>query len=482
VTAPRLSSLDVMRAPELLGPHLGGDSFRAWHTFVAAVHALPPPYPDSLAVFQQCTGRTRWPTRPALEVVGIKGRRSGKTNVAGGLALCRCVFQTYALPPGTDPVFACISVNRKQARVLLRYVRGLIRAVPVLEAQVESETADSISFRTGVRLEVHTASFRSIRGYTLVGAVVDELAFFRSDDSANPDSEILEALRPAMATIPDAQLVLLSSPYAKRGELYRLYDQHWGKEEDASGVLVWKAPTRLMNPTVPQRVIDLALARDEASARAEYLAEFRSDLEQYISREIVDACTDVDVVSRPYDPRRTYQAFIDPAGGGGSGQDAMTLAIGHSEVEGGRTRQVLDVVIEVKPPFSPDEIVDRFVGVLREYHVTSVTGDRWGGEWVRSVLTRRAIRYVIAEQAKSELYTGLLPLLTSGRVRLLDLDRLALQLTALERRTSAGGRDRIDHPAGAHDDVANAVAGVLVALEQRAPRFLAAAVWSEAFA
>jgi hypothetical protein len=30
----------------------------------------------------------------------------------------------------------------------------------------------------------------------------------------------------------------------------------------------------------------------------------------------------------------------------------------------------------------------------------------------------------------------------------------------LERRTARGGRDSIDHPPGAHDDLANAVAGL----------------------
>jgi len=34
----------------------------------------------------------------------------------------------------------------------------------------------------------------------------------------------------------------------------------------------------------------------------------------------------------------------------------------------------------------------------------------------------------------------------------------------LERRTAQGGRDSIDHPPGAHDDLANAAAGALVSV------------------
>jgi len=47
-------------------------------------------------------------------------------------------------------------------------------------------------------------------------------------------------------------------------------------------------------------------------------------------------------------------------------------------------------------------------------------------------------------------------------VNLLDCDRLTALLVSLQRSTSGGGRDKIDHPRGMHDDLANAVAGVLV--------------------
>ncbi|MGV3518938.1 hypothetical protein [Luteitalea sp.] len=265
-----------------------------------------------------------------------------------------------------------------------------------------------------------------------------------------------------MATVPDAMLMLLSSPYAKRGEVYRIFDAYYGKDD--APVLVWRAPTRVMNPTVSERTITMAMKRDEASARSEYGAEFRSDLEAYISREIVDACTD-DTTARDYDPRHHYRAFIDPAGG--SGQDSMALAIAHTERANGVPTHILDRLIEVRPRFSPDDTVQAFVGHLQAYRISTVVGDRYAGEWARQPFDRRGVRYNLAEQNRSELYLGLLPVLTSGRVRLLKDERLALQLTALERRTSAVGRDSINHPPGGHDDLANVVAGVVCGLEQK---------------
>ena len=91
-----------------------------------------------------------------------------------------------------------------------------------------------------------------------------------------------------MATIPGAMLLCASSPYARRGALWDAHRRHFGKDGDP--ILVWQAPTRVMNPTVPQRVIDEAAERDPASAAAEFNAEFRRDIESFVSIEAVQAC------------------------------------------------------------------------------------------------------------------------------------------------------------------------------------------------
>jgi hypothetical protein len=75
------------------------------------------------------------------------------------------------------------------------------------------------------------------------------------------------------------------------------------------------------------------------------------------------------------------------------------------------------------------------------------------------------IAFEQSARPKSDIYGDLLPLLNAGRVELLDNLRLAAQLVGLERRTARSGRDSIDHAPGGHDDLANAVAGVLVGLD-----------------
>jgi hypothetical protein len=106
---------------------------------------------------------------------------------------------------------------------------------------------------------------------------------------------------------------------------------------------------------------------------------------------------------------------------------------------------------------------DRCALRRRGYRITKVTGDRYASEWPREQFGKCGITYEPSAKPKSELYIDLLPLINSARTELLDHAKLISQLTALERRTARGGRDSIDYPPGAHDDIANAAAGVAAA-------------------
>jgi hypothetical protein len=210
-----------------------------------------------------------------------------------------------------------------------------------------------------------------------------------------------------------------------------------------------------MNPTVAQSVIDEALAEDPSRAAAEYLAEFRTDVEAFVSREAVEACLAWDLLERQPVYGARYAAFVDPSGGSA---DSMTLAVAHKDGD----VAVLDLIREVRSPFSPEGVVSEFADVLKSYGITAVKGDRYAGEWPREQFRKHGIRYEPSEDPKSTIYQNLLPMLNSGRVELVGSRRLLAQLVGLERRVSRAGRDSIDHAPGGHDDVANAVAGALL--------------------
>jgi hypothetical protein len=465
-----ITILDAINDPKLFQPWFRKrKSWESWLIFLATLFALPMT-PEQLKLYQQCTGRTFPPTEPASEAILVCGRRAGKSFMLAFIAVYLAAFHDYRryLSPGERGTVLVIATDRKQARTIFRYIRALLTEVPMLAKLVTREDRETVDLDNSVTIEVGTASFKSVRGYTIVAALCDEIAFWPTDDSAQPDYEILDALRPGMATIPNAMLLCASSPYARRGALWDAHRRHYGKDGDP--ILVWQAPTREMNPTVPQRVIDEATERDPASAAAEYGAQFRSDVESFVNREAVDACVSVGVRERPPISGVTYSAFVDPSGGNA---DSMTLAIGHRQDD----VIVIDAVRECRPPFSPEDVVLEFSTALKSYRVSNVTGDRYAGEWPRERFREHGIAYELAAKPKSDIYRDLLPTINSRMVDLLDDARLLAQIVGLERRTARGGRDSIDHAPGAHDDVANAVAGAVDVLASSAHGYDSSMEW-----
>ena len=446
-------------------PQVFGQAFRdrhtwgAWRTFLAALFGLPM-NAEQRRIYTECTQRTDRPTEPAKEAWLVCGRRAGKSFTLALVAVFLACFRDWSpyLGIGERGTVTIIAADRKQARTIMRYVRGLLRMVPMLAQTIEAERVESIDLDNRITLEVHTASFRIVRGYTVVAALLDELAFWQGEDSTNPDYEIINALKPAMATVPGAILLCASSPYARRGALWEAYNRYFGH---SGTTLVWNAPTRTMNPTVPQSFIDGELEKDPASGAAEYLAQFRTDIEAYVSREAVEAVVDWSTHERG-PGRHRYVAFVDPSGGSA---DSFTLAIAHKEGELG----VLDCLREVRPPFSPEGVVTEFSDLCKNYGITSVKGDRYAGEWPREQFRKHGIKYELSDDSKGLLYLNFLPAINSGKVLLLGNKRLVSQLVGLERSTARGGRESIDHARGGHDDVANAAAGALLQAIARLP-------------
>ncbi len=431
-----------------------GSSWDAWRVFLRALFCLPMSEAEQEA-FRLFAGGRAVPSEPVREAWLVVGRRGGKSLIAALIAVYLAAFRDYApmLGPGERATIMIIAADRRQARVIMRYLAAFLRGVPMLSGLIENETKEGLELSNRVNIEIHTASFRSTRGYTIAACICDEIAFWRSEDSANPDEEILSAVRPGMASIPGSLLLALSSPYARRGAMWKAYSRHYGKD---SAVLVWQAGTQDMNPGIPDEVIEQAMEEDESAARAEYLAEFRRDIESYISKEAVEACIVDGRRELPFCPQFSYVGFTDPSGGSA---DSFTLAISHRETDG---RAVLDAVREERPPFSPEQVVERYAGVLTAYRIPKVYGDRYAGEWPAEQFRKHGITYEPSDKSKSEIYQALLPLLNSRKAELLDISRLTAQLCNLERRTARGGRDSIDHPPNAHDDLVNAAAGALV--------------------
>ena len=445
-----LDIIQVIEDQSLFGQFIEDQStWAAWKAIFRAFFALSPVDGDE-DLYQQCTGRQEWPAAMAKELWLMIGVRGGKSFAMALLACFLAVFRRYKLSPGEVGYILIVAPTRRQATIIKKYLSSFFNDNDFLRPFLANETREEIELTNNISIAVLSSDYRSVRGFTAVAGIIDEVAYL-SAEGQRPDIEVVRALRGRLVSTR-GPLIAISSPYAKVGTLYDTHKRHFGK--DGSPILVWQASSLTMNPTLDAEAIDQAHNEDPDSARADYDAQFRNDIESFVTREAVDAVTVPGRYEIPSIPGVSYSAFCDPSGGS---KDSMTLAISHRE----KKIRVLDCLREVRPPFSPDQVCKDFAKTLKSYHLNSVVGDRYGGEWPRERFTVHGITYIVSKKVKNDIYKELLPLINSGEVELLDIERMINQLVNLERRTGRGGRDSIDHPPTGHDDLINAAAGVL---------------------
>lgn len=464
-----LSILDAIADPRLFAPFFKDvDSWIAWRSFLAAAFGLPMT-DEQLAIYRECSGRSDIPTDQFKEIVLTCGRRSGKSYTLALIAVWLACFHSYKqyLAEGEFGVVMVLAADKAQARVILNYVKGFLSKIPMLSRMVTRQTQFGLELSNSIAIEITASNFKTVRGRTVVGACLDEVAYWASEYSASPDTETVAAIRPAMSMIPNSMLLIASSPYSRKGVLYEMWRKHHG--QNSPRVMSWLAPTTRMNPRVDPEVIKQAYEDDPVAAASEYGAQWRQDIEAFLSREAVEAVMGPER-ERGYSSNNRYHGFVDPSGGA---HDSMTMGIAH--VENGTV--ILDVLRERRPPFSPESVVEDFATVLKSFGIRKIVGDKYAGEWPREQFKKHGVTYDPSAKPKSQLYVEFLPLIHSRKVELLHSDRLMNQLVGLERRTARSGKDSVDHAPNAFDDLANACAGAITSCGVRKYSYDASLEW-----
>ena len=86
------------------------------------------------------------------------GRRGGKWFIFALIGVFLATFRDYRpyLQPGERATILIIAADRRQARVIFRYVRALLTHVPMLARLVVRHTPDSFDLSNHVSIEVGT--------------------------------------------------------------------------------------------------------------------------------------------------------------------------------------------------------------------------------------------------------------------------------------------------------------------------------------
>lgn len=439
---------DFMRvARELLG--LGAPTYDAWIALLSG--ALGCHLSDAQAgTFRALTQRD--PLKEACRELWLAvGRRGGKSRAAAAMVVFLALLKEWRLAPGEVGTALVLANDREQARVAFRYVRGLLEAHPVLAREVTNITAHTITLANGIEIAIGTADNAAVRGRTIVAAILDEFAFWPYEQAV----EVLRALRPGMATQPEAMLLVISTVYAAAGPFYEARRAHLGSDDPR--VLYAVATSQQMNPTLSDEFIATELERDPTGNAAEYLSIERSDVAGFLDALLIDGNTRTEprelpaVLFTPSGAHMSYVAGIDVSGGR---NDAAACAIAHRNGQ----HVIVDACRRWPSPHDPARVASHVAEFLAPYRLTCAHADNYGAELARVLYAEAGLSLIAAEVTRGEAYLHLLPLLTTGRIELPPDPRLRTELLGLERRTGRGGRDSIDHRPGAHDDLANAIA------------------------
>ncbi len=193
-------------------------------------------------------------------------RQSGKSTVSGVVALRRALYRPRSL-------VLCLAPSERQSKELFGKIAGFYRALHDAPPP-ESDRKLGMVLPNGSRIEALPGSEKTIRGFS--GATL-----LLVDEAARVDDELYYAVRPMLA-VSGGALVMLSTPYGKRGAFY----EEWTGRRDWER---YEVPAT-MNPRItPEFLAEEREALPSWVYRQEYECSFEETEDQIFTTEMVEA-------------------------------------------------------------------------------------------------------------------------------------------------------------------------------------------------
>jgi hypothetical protein len=438
--------------------------------------------------------KTPYEAKEYRRIVGLIGRRSGKSYVTCFAALYEVIFggHTTRVPEGQDIVVPYIAQDLATAKKNMRMIYLLARQVKMLEAQIDKALPDVIAFKNGISVIPEPPAIKTGRGVPIPVAILDEVGFwYKTSDNANPDFEVERAVRPAMTQFPDAKMFIISSPYTEEGILWKAKKAGTGGQfipqgelNEFKNTLVLQASTAAMaNPELVRAGLkdrlEEELAADPDGFVREYGARFVTAISGFLPAALVNAATDAGVRERKREDvekhlvRPFYMAAMDPA----TRHDSWAFTIFHRDQHG---RLVQDVIREWKPnkkagiSLNPAAIMAEIAELCEGWRINTIYSDQWSHDALRVIANQFKLAIIevsFAGTKKAQMWTTFLQLLRQGHLRLLDVPEMYQQLVQLQKKPLANGSFQVSAPPNRHDDLATVCAIAAKQVMDIAPRF-----------
>jgi phage terminase large subunit-like protein len=190
--------------PYLRGRHKDLSSWEAWRVCLKAVYGRPITSTFGKKLVEECTGRSVDELNPDGydEALLLCGRRSGKSRIAGLVAGYESTLsgREANLDPGELGLVTVVSPTKMQSKIVHRYIEASLSS-PMLQREVLPRDREGFELANGVRVQILAGDFRTVRGFSQLCVVADEICFFGVEEESKirSDTELIRAVRPALA-------------------------------------------------------------------------------------------------------------------------------------------------------------------------------------------------------------------------------------------------------------------------------------------
>jgi len=191
-------------------------------------------------------------------------RQSGKSTTAAILALHRAAYYP-------ENLILLVSPSLRQSSELFRKVSDLLNKLGI-KPRLTEDNKLSCTFDNKSRIVSLPSSEGTIRGYSGASLIIE-------DEASRVDDELYRAVRPMLA-VSNGRLILMSTPFGKRGHFYK----EWSEGEGWEKIQI--------KATDCPRISSEFLEEERRSLgdwwfKQEYMCEFVETLDQVFSHQYI---------------------------------------------------------------------------------------------------------------------------------------------------------------------------------------------------
>jgi len=232
------------------------------------------------------------------------GRRSGKSLLAACISnyeMYRLLRQSdpakfYDQSPGSTISILNVAPTDDQAGDLFDTAQTLAMKCPYIKDRVFRSTMTYFDIQTDADMKLQGrkraslvslsggCASNSLRGKNAIVIIMDEMAFFLDNSGRFSGSEVYNALEPSRMTFRrDGKVICISSPYAKFGKFYELWQDSFQNPEIT---LAFKMYSTMVNaPRCEPAILKAARKANRTKFMCEYGGEFSDTITAWVDDE-----------------------------------------------------------------------------------------------------------------------------------------------------------------------------------------------------